>query len=153
MYRIILPSSLTAIWLLMPILLSGCGPSVEEQKVIATFNQLDELIEKGGYVKKLDKFEKRPDKVFFVEAEIVNEAGLPIGRLRSERVEGFGTAKPRIQWYKTPGVSEEWVMQDRRRGRRGQGRPNGPDGPRRNREDRGERKNGPPPPENPPNAQ
>ena len=65
--------------------------------------------------------EGQEEKVFVVEAQIVNEEGIAIGRLRSERVEGFGTGKPRIQWYKTPGVVEEWDW-ERFRGRRGEGR-------------------------------
>jgi len=100
--------------------LTGCGPSKEERTVMEQFNQLPELIEKGGYIKKLDRFEGQEEKVFEVEAEIVNEEGIAIGRLRSERVEGFGTRKPRIQWYEKPGVPEEWKMPERGRGRRGQ---------------------------------
>lgn len=96
----------------------GCGPSVEERKVIAVLNDLDEVIAKGGYIKKLEKFEKRPNKVFIVEAEIVDKNDVPLGRLRSERVEGFLTTKPRIQWYETPGVREEWKEPPRRRGPR-----------------------------------
>ncbi len=97
--------------------LMGCGPSAEERKVIEQFNQHEELILKGGYVKELERFEGRDDRVFIVEAEIVDEEGTPIGRLRSERVEGFGTARPRIQWYETPGVREEWNIPQRGRGR------------------------------------
>ncbi len=103
------------------LVMAGCGPSAEERIVIEQFNQLEELIVKGGYVRELERFEGRDDRVFIVEAEIVNEEGLPIGRLRSERVEGFGTGRPRIQWYETPGVSEEWRMPQRGRGR-GRGR-------------------------------
>ncbi|MCK5862317.1 MAG: hypothetical protein KAH38_07520 [Candidatus Hydrogenedentes bacterium] len=88
--------------------LTGCGPSKEELTVMDQFNQLEELILKGGYVKKLNRFEDQGEKVFVVEAEIVDEDGVAIGRLRGRRVEGFGTRKPRIQWYETPGVSEEW---------------------------------------------
>lgn len=86
----------------------GCGPSKEERIVMEQFNQLPELIEKGLYVKKIDRFEGDEDKVFVVEAELVNEEGVAVGMLRSERVEGFGTRKPRILMYETPGVSEEW---------------------------------------------
>lgn len=99
--------------------LSGCGPSEEERKAMAVFNDLEEMVEHGGYVKEFSRFEQRPDKVFIVEAEIVDAEGVPLGLLRSERVEGFGTRRPRIQWYKTPGVREEWTMPEHRRGRRG----------------------------------
>lgn len=104
-------------------MLAACGPSEEERKAIARFNELEEIIERGGQVKKLERFEQRPDRVFMIEAEIVDREGRPIGRLRSERVEGFGTVRPRIQWYETPGVSEEWRMPQRGRGggRPGQG--------------------------------
>lgn len=88
--------------------LTGCGPSKEERIVMEQFNQLPELIEKGLYVKTLERFEGDEGKVFIVEAEMVNDEGVAIGKLRSERVEGFGTRKPRFQWYETPGVSEEW---------------------------------------------
>lgn len=46
---------------------------------------------------------------------------MAIGRIRSLRVEGFGTMKPRVMWYKTPGVSEEQPQRGDR-GRRGEGR-------------------------------
>lgn len=88
--------------------LTGCGPSAEERTVMKQFNQLPELIEKGLYVKTLERFEEEDSKVFIVEAELVDEDGVVLGRLRSERVEGFGTRKPRIMMYDTPGVSEEW---------------------------------------------
>ena len=109
--------------------LTGCGPSAEERTVMKQFNQLPELIEKGLYVKKIDRFEGNEDKVFEVEAELVNEEGVAVGRVFSQRVEGFGTRKPRILMYETPGVSEEWDWDKyweqnggRRRGRGGRGR-------------------------------
>lgn len=113
-----------AVFWMVAIGLAGCGPSQEERTVLNQFNQLPELIEKGGYVKEFERFEGQEEKVFVVEAQIVNEEGIAIGRLRSERVEGFGTRKPRIQWYKTPGVVEEWDW-ERFRGRRGEGRRGG----------------------------
>jgi hypothetical protein len=118
------------------VLVAGCGPSVEERKAMQAFNDLEVMIEHGGYVKKFDKFENNDEKVFEIEAEILDANDVPIGRLRSERVEGFGTMRPRIQWYKTPGVREEWVQQPRRRG---QGR-----GPRGEGGERRERPGGPP---------
>ncbi|HNZ49398.1 MAG TPA: hypothetical protein PLZ53_05300 [Candidatus Hydrogenedentes bacterium] len=110
------------------LLLSGCGPSSEEKQVMAQFNAMDELIQRGGYIKSLEKFEKRDDRTFSIEAEIVDANGVPLGRLRSERVEGFATAKPRIQWYKTPGEREEWNLPGWGGRRGGQGRGNRPDG-------------------------
>ena len=95
---------------------------------MAVFNDLDEMVEHGGYVE-FTRFEQRPDKVFIVEAEIVDGEGVPLGLLRSERVEGFGTRRPRIQWYKTPGVREEWNMPEHRRGRRGSHEGEGGRGP------------------------
>ena len=115
--------------------LTGCGPSKEESTVMDHLNNHPELIKKGGYVKKLDRFEGQDGKVFRVEAEIVDKEGVAIGRLRSERVEGFGTSKPRIQWYETPGVSEEWKEPERGQGRRGQRRPGG-DQRRQNQEEK-----------------
>ncbi|NLN94467.1 MAG: hypothetical protein GX130_14365 [Candidatus Hydrogenedens sp.] len=115
---------------LLLLLQSGCGPTAEEKTALAALNAMDELIEKGGYVKKFERFEDRGDRVFVIEAEIVDEKGVALGRLRSERVEGFGTSKPRIQWYKTPGEPEEWTQPARggRRGPRGEGGPRGPRG-------------------------
>ena len=104
----IMQVALTVVLGFTSISLTGCGPSAEERTVMNQFNQLPELIEKGLYVKNLDRFEGDEDKVFIVEAELVNEEGVVVGRLRSERVEGFGTRKPRIMMYETPGVSEEW---------------------------------------------
>lgn len=111
--------ALTGIAALVFLAVSGCGPSEEESKAMTVFNDLEEMIEHGGYVKEFARFEQRPDKVFVIEAEIVDADGVPLGLLRSERVEGFGTRRPRIQWYKTPGVREEWTMPEHRRGRRG----------------------------------
>lgn len=111
--------ALTGIAALLLLAVSGCGPSEEENKAMAVFNDLEEMVEHGGYVKEFARFEQRPDKVFVIEAEIVDAGGVPLGLLRSERVEGFGTRRPRIQWYKSPGVREEWNMPERRRGRRG----------------------------------
>jgi hypothetical protein len=100
--------ALTVALVFTGISLTGCGPSAEERTAMNQLNQFPELIEKGLYVKKLDRFESDEDKVFVVEAQVVNAEGVAVGILRSERVEGFGTSKPRILMYKTPGVAEEW---------------------------------------------
>ena len=125
---------------------TGCGPSAEERTVMKQFNQLPELIEKGLYVKKIDSFVADEGKTFEVEAELVNEEGVAVGRLRSERVEGFGTRKPWILMYATPGVSEEWDWDKYREQnpgrRRGDGRRGGD---RQNKQQEGEAK----PAENP----
>ncbi|HPU98899.1 MAG TPA: hypothetical protein PLO53_13235, partial [Candidatus Hydrogenedentes bacterium] len=97
----------------------GCGPSQEERQLLQTLNNLDEVISHGGYVKEVQmKLDGEDDDVYGYEAEIVNEQGVPIGRLRGGRVAGFGTMKPRFLWYKTPGVPEEWPQRNDRRGRR-----------------------------------
>lgn len=101
--------------------LFGCGPSEEERKALIRLNEFEPIVERGGQIKQFERFEMRPDRVFMIEAEILDQEGRPIGRLRSERVEGFGTTRPRIQWYETPGVSEEWRLPPPGR-RRGQGR-------------------------------
>lgn len=98
--------------------LAGCGPSEDERKAMDVFNNMDDMIKHGGYVKKFERFEEQPDKVFIIEAEIVDANDVPLGLLHSERVQGFGTARPHIQWYKTPGVREEWVEPQRHRGGR-----------------------------------
>ncbi len=123
MYKTIIMLSAACVALLA---LLGCGPSEEERKAMIRFNELPEIVERGGQVKKLERFEMRPDRVFMIEAEIMDKEGRAIGRLRSERVEGFGTMRPRIQWYETPGVSEEWKLPPPGRRRRpGQGRGQG----------------------------
>ena len=96
----------------------GCGSSQEERQILQTLNNLDEIIQHGGYVKKVQlNRDGRDDDVYGYEAQIVNEQGVAIGRLRGGRVAGFGTMKPRILWYKTPGVPEEWPQRQNRRGR------------------------------------
>ncbi len=93
--------------------LAGCGPSQDEKQAMAVFNNLEALIERGGYVKEFQRFEKGEENVFEIEAEIVDENGVPLGLLRSTRVEGLMTRKPRIHWYTTPGVREEWPQRHR----------------------------------------
>ncbi|MFP4502828.1 MAG: hypothetical protein ACLFTT_17685 [Candidatus Hydrogenedentota bacterium] len=81
----------------------GCGPDEEYRRLRATLNNLDEIRERGGRVEGITLEEGRGnDSVFRYKAEIHNEDGLAIGRLRGRRVEGFGTVKPRIQWYDAP---------------------------------------------------
>ena len=94
----------------------GCGPSEEEQRILDTLNTMDALIQKGGYVKEaaIDYEEDRGPGVYRYDAEIVDKDGVAIGRLRGGRVEGFGTMKPRIKWYETPGVPEDWPSRRRR---------------------------------------
>lgn len=98
---------------------ASCSPDEEEAILLATLNALPEVVEKGG---KIDKVTRQldgdeHDDVYRYEAEILNQEGVAIGRLRGGRVEGFGTMKPRIHWYKTPGVPEEMPERERR-GRR-----------------------------------
>ncbi len=147
----------------------GCGPSEEERQLLQTLNSLDEIAQRGGHVTAVTRVEddrwherRRPeeggenrpaleererrdgpgrqDSVYRFEAEIYNADGVAIGRLRGGRVENFGTMTPRIQWYKTPGVPEEWTLPPRW-GR--DGRDGGPGGPRgggdRERRPRGDR--------------
>lgn len=124
----------------------GCGPSEDERQLLHTLNNLDTIKEHGGQVKKLSAIVNfdHDDKVYRYEAEILDYKNLPIGRLRGERVEGFATMRPRIMWYKTPGVPEEWQEPPRR----GPGRRGGQGGPPRGeRPPRGEApENAPPPP-------
>ncbi|MBW7864000.1 MAG: hypothetical protein GX580_12040 [Candidatus Hydrogenedens sp.] len=104
----------------------GCGPSEEEQKIVASLNRLEELIEKGGYVKKITVRQEEGhdgrDSVYGFEADVVNDKGVPIGRLRSQRIEGFGMMKPRFLWFKEPGVAEDWPARPQGDRRRGDGR-------------------------------
>ncbi len=91
----------------------GCGPSEEEQQIVASLNRLEDMIQKGGYVKKITTRvaeDGSRDSVYGFEAEIVDEKGVPIGRLRSQRIEGFGMMKPRFLWFKEPGVVEDWPV-------------------------------------------
>jgi hypothetical protein len=105
---------------------AGCGPTAEERKILDMLNQQPEIVERGGRVESFEIRERRPrggddaareerreDRraeggFYGFEAEIVDANGVAIGRLRSQRVEGFGTMKPRIKWYEKPGVPEDW---------------------------------------------
>ncbi len=104
----------------------GCGASEEEERILAAINNLPEITEKDGRVKKIEVTEGEGggDNVYRYEADILNKDGAAIGRLRGGRVEGFATMKPRFLWYKTPGVPEEWPARPPRDGRRR----GGPDG-------------------------
>lgn len=88
----------------------GCGPSEEDRILLATLNALDEIVQKGAHIEKVNAVRDEDDdeNVYRYEAEILDQSGVALGRLRGGRVEGFGTMKPRILWYKTPGVPEEW---------------------------------------------
>lgn len=107
-----------------------CGPSEEDKQLLTTLNSVDELVQKGGYVKTVTSERDKGDHDDFYgfQAEIVNEKGVAIGKLRGRRVEGFGTMKPRILWYKTPGVPEEFPPYQRRGGRGGDRGGRGPQG-------------------------
>ena len=120
----------------------SCGPSDEERQLLATMNALDEVTARGGHVEKIvvETGEGGDESVYRFEAEIMNSEGLAIGRLRGRRVEGFGTLSPRFQWYKTPGVAEEWESSGRwDRWRRDGDRPGRDGGMRR---DGGEHRHG-----------
>lgn len=119
----------------------GCGASEEETRILAAINNLPEITEKDGRVKRIEVTEGEGggDNVYRYEAEILNAKGVAIGRLRGGRVEGFATMKPRFLWYKTPGVPEEWPA----RPPRGERRRGGPDGRMRPPRD-GEGRPGPP---------
>jgi hypothetical protein len=88
----------------------SCGPSEEDKQLLTTLNNLEELVQKGGYVKTVtsEREDGEGDDVYRFNAEIVDEKGVALGKLRGGRVEGFGTMKPRFLWYKTPGVPEDW---------------------------------------------
>lgn len=87
--------------------------------LVGTLNALPAIVERGGRIRSVDREtdDDGHDDVYRYEAEIFNQEGLAIGRLRGGRVEGFGTMEPRIHWYKTPGVPEE-MPERARRGRR-----------------------------------
>ena len=101
----------------------SCGPSEEERQLLATLNNLDEVVQKDAHIKTVtaERGDKNDDDVYRFEAELLDEKGVAIGKLRGGRVEGFGTMKPRFLWYKTPGVPEDWPPRPEggRRGDRG----------------------------------
>ncbi len=100
-----------------------CGPSEEDKQLLTTLNNIDEVVQKGGYIKTVttERGKDGHDDFYRFQAEIVDEKGVAIGKLRGGRVEGFGTMKPRILWYKTPGVPEEMPAYQGRGGRGGGG--------------------------------
>lgn len=86
----------------------GCGPSEEARRIRSTLNNLDAIRSKNAHVESLTlKRRKNDDSVYRYKAEIVNQDGEAIGRLRGRRVEGFGTVKPRIKWYDSPRAPDE----------------------------------------------
>ena len=122
----------------------SCGPSEEDRQLLGVVNGLEEVVQKGGHIKTVTSERGQDDEGNFYryEAEILNEQGVAIGKLRGRRVEGFGTMKPRILWYKTPGVPEEFPAWQGRGGR-GDGRGGGRgDGSGRGRGDGGGRGGG-----------
>jgi hypothetical protein len=123
----------------------GCGPSEEDRQLLFVVNNLSEIVEKGGHVDAVKRVMEEDDDddgdrdggdVYRFEGEILNSDNVAIGRVRGGRVEGFGTMRPRVQWYTTPGVPEEWQgrsgWRDRqRRDREGGERPEGRGGEER----------------------
>ena len=108
----------------------SCGPSEEDKQLKSVVDNIDEITQKGGHVKNLttERGKDNEGNFYRYEAEILNEQNVAIGKLRGRRVEGFGTMKPRILWYKTPGVAEEFPPYQGRGGRgdgRGGGRGDG----------------------------
>ncbi len=117
----------------------SCGPSEEDRQLKAVVDNIDEVAQKGGHVKNLttERGKDSEGNFYRYEAEIFNDQNVAIGKLRGRRVEGFGTMKPRILWYKTPGVPEEFPPWQGRGGRgggpgggRGDGRGDGSGGGR-----------------------
>lgn len=80
------------------VLLAACGPSKEARLTAENLSRLDALGERGAQVGKVVFMEKRRGAQPF-EAEILNAAKQPIGRIRGARVEGFGTRVHRIEWF------------------------------------------------------
>jgi uncharacterized membrane protein YgcG len=109
----------------------SCGPSEEDKQIRAVVDNIDEIAQKGGHVKTVttERGKDNDGNFYRFEAEIFNEQNVAIGKLRGRRVEGFGTMKPRILWYKTPGVPEEFPPYQGRGGRGG-GRGDGSGGGR-----------------------
>lgn len=95
----------------------SCGMSEEERQILITLNSLEEVASKGGRIERVTRASDGEAGVYRYEAEILNAEGTAIGRLRGGRVEGFGTMRPRILWYETPGVPEDWP-EPQPRGRR-----------------------------------
>lgn len=95
-------------------LLAACGPPEEQQHILDAVNNAPELKEKSGHIEKItfgeskrkdqdkDKNKRRPDhdnQDQRFEAEILDNDGNPIGKVRGFRVEGFGTRIGRVEWY------------------------------------------------------
>ncbi len=99
----------------------SCGPNEEDLQLKATVDNIDEIVQKGGHVKTIttERAKDNDGNFYRYEADILNEQNVAIGKLRGRRVEGFGTMKPRILWYKTPGVPEEFPPYQGRGGRGG----------------------------------
>ena len=89
-------------------LTAGCGGRKEKRRIIKAVNRHKVVAERDGHVKgvtiheALDKDANSP----FV-AEIYDEDGNPIGKVRGNRIEGFGTIVRSYVWYDEPGWEEK----------------------------------------------
>jgi len=93
----------------------GCGVSEEQERVLAGVNTIPDIVDRNGHVESvtLDRSEGHGDNVYRFDGEVLDNDGVAIGRVRGGRVEGFGTMRPHVMWYKTPGVPEEWPERPR----------------------------------------
>ncbi|MCC6144643.1 MAG: hypothetical protein IT368_12620 [Candidatus Hydrogenedentes bacterium] len=102
----------------------GCGPSEEDLRILSVVNSTPEILEKGGHVDAVQRVvdegdeDRNRDDVYRFEGQILDTNGVAIGLVRGGRVEGFGTMRPRVQWFEKPGVVEEWKGRGDWRGRR-----------------------------------
>lgn len=112
-----------AIAALLTSLLWGCGPSPEELWVAEAVDKNPKIAERGGRAGKVTLGESQEEKVCIFEAEIIDAAGKPIGKVRGRRIEGFGTRFRRFYWYDevdpdSVGKLADWPEQERERRRK-----------------------------------
>lgn len=97
-------------------------PSQEERNIIHAVNNQQKVIDRNGHIKKVrlgvvppghEDHDHEEHGVTRFEAEVLNEDGVPIGKVVGRRIEGFGTAGLRYYWDGE--MSEEEERAQRRR--------------------------------------
>jgi len=86
----------------------GCWPAKEKHKLIKNLNESPKIAERGGRVREIEVGEA-PDKDALAPfvAEVYDGDGNAIGKVRGDRVEGFGTIVRSYVWYDEPGWEEK----------------------------------------------
>lgn len=77
-------------------------PSQEERNIINAVNNQQRVIDHNGHIEKVSLEDADDEGIMRFEAEILNESGVPIGKVRGRRIEGFGTIGLRYEFEGEP---------------------------------------------------